>query len=287
MLALLPKVFAWARAAKPSQPLTSGVWQRRLVDRDEAVADERVQLEQSDVDHLPQLRRGAELEKRVGWLKRYNRPLLCTEYMARGNGSTFDRDPAGAGEARIAAYNWGFVAGKTQTHLPWDSWQKPYVDREPEVWFHDIFRGDGTPYRPAETELLKKLTAARATREPPGAAPASAPAAAPPRGRGEPRRPLERDRQPALGAEARVDGDRGERLRGPGDQLAGPGDPPRLDERTRREAGGHPEGAREVEHAQAGSGRQIGERQRTVEPGFDEDLDAPEGSRGQAAAQMR
>ena len=74
---------------------------------------------------------------------------------------------------------------------------------------------------------------------------------------------------------------------GLGDQLAGPGDPPRLDERTRREAGGHPESAREVEHAQAGSGRQIGERQRTVEPGLDVDLDAAEGRRGQAAAQMR
>ena len=55
----------------------------------------------------------------------------------------------------------GLVMGKTQTHLPWDSWQKPYTDREPEVWFHEVFRSDGTPYRPEETELLKRLTSAR------------------------------------------------------------------------------------------------------------------------------
>lgn len=30
-----------------------------------------------------------EFEKRINWLKRYNRPLICTEYMARGNGSFF------------------------------------------------------------------------------------------------------------------------------------------------------------------------------------------------------
>jgi hypothetical protein len=55
---------------------------------------------------------------------------------------------------KVAAYNWGFVAGKTQTYLPWDSWQKPYTDREPEVWFHDIFHKDGTPYRQQETDFI-------------------------------------------------------------------------------------------------------------------------------------
>ena len=58
----------------------------------------------------------------------------------------------------MAAINWGFVAGKTQTHLPWDSWQKPYVGREPSVWFHEIFRQDGTPYRQEEVDLIRSLT---------------------------------------------------------------------------------------------------------------------------------
>ena len=100
-----------------------------------------------------------ELEKRIGWLTRYNRPLLCTEYMARGNGSTFASSLPVLQKHGIAAYNWGLVAGKTQTNLPWDSWKQPYTGgREPAIWFHEVFKDDGTPYKADETALIKKLT---------------------------------------------------------------------------------------------------------------------------------
>ena len=62
-------------------------------------------------------------------------------------------------EDGIGAINWGLVQGKAQTHLPWDSWRRPYVDREPAVWFHEVFRNDGTPYDAKETALIKSLTA--------------------------------------------------------------------------------------------------------------------------------
>jgi hypothetical protein len=79
--------------------------------------------------------------------------------MARGNGSTFEGSLPVLKKHNVAAINWGFVAGKTQTNLPWDSWQKPYVGgREPSVWFHEVFKGDGTPYRAAEVELIRKMT---------------------------------------------------------------------------------------------------------------------------------
>ena len=63
--------------------------------------------------------------------------MLCTEYMARPVGSTFDPVLTYLKDEKIGAYNWGFVAGKTQTIFPWDSWQKAY-DSEPPLWFHDI-----------------------------------------------------------------------------------------------------------------------------------------------------
>jgi len=47
------------------------------------------------------------------------------------------------------------VAGKSQTYLPWDSWQRPYVLEQPPVWFHDVFHPDGTPYREREAELIR------------------------------------------------------------------------------------------------------------------------------------
>jgi hypothetical protein len=161
VLALLPKVFAWAREAGVTQPLTSGVW-RGDWSTDAALAPmDRIQVDHSDVVSFHNYDGPAELEKRILWLRRYNRPLLCTEYMARGNGSTFQGSLPVLKKYRVAAINWGFVAGKTQTHLPWDSWQQPYVNgREPKIWFHEIFKQDGSPYREEEVDLIRSMTGA-------------------------------------------------------------------------------------------------------------------------------
>ncbi len=161
VLALLPQVFAWAREAGAEQPLTSGVWRGDWSSDDKLSPMERIQLEQSDVISFHNYDSGAEFEKRIQWLQRYHRPILCTEYMARGNGSTFEGSLPIAKKYKVAAINWGFVAGKTQTNLPWDSWQKPYVDREPAIWFHEIFKQDGTPYKQEEVALIRLLTASR------------------------------------------------------------------------------------------------------------------------------
>ena len=162
VLALLPQVFAWVREAGVEQPLTSGVWRGDWTADAKLTPMERIQLDQSDVISFHSYDDGQTFEKRIHSLKRYQRPILCTEYMARGNGSTFQGSLPIAKKYNVAAYNWGFVAGKTQTHLPWDSWQKPYVDREPAVWFHEIFRQDGTPYRQDEVDLIKTLTSSPA-----------------------------------------------------------------------------------------------------------------------------
>jgi hypothetical protein len=155
---LLPHVFNWARAAGAQQPLTSGVWKGDWSSDQRLSAMERIQLESSDVISFHNYDGGAEFEKRIQWLLRFHRPILCTEYMARGNGSTFQGSLPIAKKYKVAAINWGFVAGKTQTYLPWDSWQKPYVDREPAIWFHEIFRQDGTPYKQEEVDLIRSLT---------------------------------------------------------------------------------------------------------------------------------
>lgn len=158
VLALLPKVFAWSRAASPSQPLTCGVWKDDWSSDEKLGRMERVQLDLSDVISFHNYDAPEEFEKRIKWLVRYNRPILCTEYMARGNKSTFQGSLPIARRYNVAAINWGLVAGKTQTFLPWDSWGHPYTDREPAIWFHEVFRTDGTPYKPEEVVLIKSLT---------------------------------------------------------------------------------------------------------------------------------
>jgi hypothetical protein len=155
ILALLPKVFAWARDAHPTQPLTSGVWKGGWSSPEKLGLMEKIQIEMSDVVSFHSYDKPEEFEERIVWLQPYNRPILCTEYMARGNGSTFQGSIPIAKKYHVAAINWGLVAGKTQTYLPWDSWQHPYTDREPAVWFHEIFRNDGTPYSKEEVEFIR------------------------------------------------------------------------------------------------------------------------------------
>jgi len=155
---LLPKAFAWARAVHPKQPLTSGVWRGDWVHPDKESETTKIQLAESDVISFHNYDWSEVFEQRVKELQRYHRPLICTEYMARGNGSTFDTVLPIAKRYHVGAINWGLVAGKTQTYLPWDSWQRPYVTVQPPIWFHDVFHPDGTPYRQREVDLIRELT---------------------------------------------------------------------------------------------------------------------------------
>jgi hypothetical protein len=165
---LLPKAFEWARSMNPMQPLTSGVWDGDWAPTSELTAIQKIQFKHSDVITFHNYGWPEDFEQRVKWLQTYNRPLICTEYMARPVGSIFDLILPIAKAHRVGVLNWGFVAGKSQTNLPWDSWQKPYVVTPPPMWFHDIFHTDGTPYRPAEVQLVKRLTGS--TKKEPAAA---------------------------------------------------------------------------------------------------------------------
>ncbi len=155
---LLPLAFAWARAEHPIQPLTSGVWIGDWSHPGRESETTRIQLAESDVISFHNYGWPEEFEARIKELQSYSRPILCTEYMARGSGSTFDGSLPIANQYHVGAINWGLVAGKTQTYLPWDSWQRPYVLMQPTVWFHDVFRQDDTPYRQHEVDLIRQLT---------------------------------------------------------------------------------------------------------------------------------
>jgi hypothetical protein len=157
VLGLLPRVFEWAREARASQPLTSGVWKGDWSSLDKLGPMERIQLALSDVISFHSYDKPEVFEKRVLSLQQYHRPIVCTEYMARGNGSTFQGTLPLARKYHVAAINWGLVAGKTQTYLPWDSWKNPYTNREPAAWFHEIFRTDGQPYSQDEADFIRTI----------------------------------------------------------------------------------------------------------------------------------
>lgn len=158
-LELLSKAFVWARSVDPSQPVTSGLWLGgHKADPAKLIPIERVQLQQSDVISFHSYGRLPDVKLWVENLRRHDRPILCTEYMARPQGSTFDPILGYFRDQKIAAYNWGFVAGKTNTIYAWNTWQTPEKNEEPAVWFHDIFRADGTPFDPKEVDYIRRIT---------------------------------------------------------------------------------------------------------------------------------
>lgn len=145
----LREVFAWAREANPSQPLTCGPWTLELQEMN------AFQLENSDIISFHHYGPLDELNQIIAALKNFDRPMLCTEYMARVKGSLFQTHLPVFRQENIGCYNWGFVAGKTQTNYAWGSKEN---DPEPELWFHEIFYRDGRPYREDEVRLIKDVT---------------------------------------------------------------------------------------------------------------------------------
>ena len=148
---LLKNVFKWSREAAPSQPISAGVWTAGLPDYN------AFQLENSDVISFHEYGTPERMNETIDTLERRGRPLICTEYMARTRGSLFSNVMPILKERNVAAINWGFVSGKTNTIFAWDTPLPDVV--EPEIWFHDILRPDGTPFDPAEIEVIRSCNA--------------------------------------------------------------------------------------------------------------------------------
>ena len=148
-LPLLRNAFKWAREAGNTQPLTSGIWTTDLKDLN------RAQLDLSDVSSYHGY--GPALVHRAAYdtLSLLGRPVFCTEYMARKFGGTFQDNLPVMKELNISAINWGFVAGKTNTNFAWDDLRPD--GKEPELWFHDILRQDGSPFSEEEIACIKQV----------------------------------------------------------------------------------------------------------------------------------
>jgi hypothetical protein len=157
VLPVLRAAFAWARGAAPSQPLTSGIWLGDWSAPDKLTELQRAQLDESDIVSFHNYGDADDFARRIAWLSAWGRPILCSEFMARPAGSTFQSILPIARAEGVGAICWGLVRGKTQTHLPWVAWQEKGFGGVGEPWFHDIFEVDGAAHDPAEVEFLRLI----------------------------------------------------------------------------------------------------------------------------------
>ncbi len=148
-LPLVKKVFEWGQAVNPSQPLSIAAW-----NSDEEL--NKIIYAYSDVITFHCYDTKEKTAAFVQRLKEFNRPIICTEWLNRPVQSTIEDIMPLMKEQKVGSMIWGFVNGKTQTHLPWGFRPEklPYTG----VWQHDIFTKDFKPYKQEEIELIKRLT---------------------------------------------------------------------------------------------------------------------------------
>ena len=145
---LLRKVIVWAKTINPSQPVSVDVW-----NNDSRLND--IAIPASDIITFHNYDNKDGLIKQINNLKKYNRPIICTEWMNRANGSVIETHLPVFFTEKVGCMLWGLVNGKTQTDLNWG--HRP-GDPEPKLWQHDLYRSNFTPYNPEEIMLIKKMT---------------------------------------------------------------------------------------------------------------------------------
>lgn len=148
-LPLLERVFDWARQVAPNQPLTAGHWNKNL-------AASRIISELSDITTFHDYGPPAVLAATIEELRMLNRPMICTEWLNRGTGSTVQECLPIFRAQNVGCMHWGLVNGKTQTNLNWG--HRP-GQPDPAFWQHDLYRGDHSAYRPEEIEAFAKSIA--------------------------------------------------------------------------------------------------------------------------------
>ena len=149
-LNLMEAAFGWLRAAETRQPLTAAVYQES-----EALGVDARLVPLCDVIGFHHYGGQADLRTRIAALSAHGRPLMCTEFMARPQGCTFETHLPVLAEARIPAFCWGLVDGAIQTKFAWTD-EAADPPAEPDPWFHDVLRADLSPYDPAEAALIRE-----------------------------------------------------------------------------------------------------------------------------------
>ena len=164
---LLHQAWVWAREVNPMQPIAS------CAEGSVGKLNTMIGQRNSDIISFHSYGQPDALERLIKSYAAKGRPALCTEYMARSHGSTFQGCLPVFKKHRVGCFNWGFVSGKTGTIWDWASRNGKDVDQlrrdgvvikpgqpfpEPKLWFHDIYRIDGTPFSQEEVDFIRKMT---------------------------------------------------------------------------------------------------------------------------------
>ncbi len=145
-LPLMDQTFNWARSVEASQPLAVAAW------REFGSAMATRKLERSDLITFQSFDNVESIEARLLLLQRYNRPIICADWLMRQTGNDFEKVLPLFSAYRVGWFNRGLVQGKTQLEI-----QQPHFrsEKDPDLWQQGVLEPDGTPYNRREIELIQ------------------------------------------------------------------------------------------------------------------------------------
>ena len=153
-LPLMRETFKWAWEVNPDQPLTAPFASLMANDDRSNLAVWGFLAENCDIMSFHCYNPvNVLIDKYINPLKKMNRPIICTECVGRPANNLFDMYSICRKE-NIGVLSFGLVEGRMQCKYHWNSKEG---QGEPKVWFHDLFRADGTPYDQAEIDFIKEI----------------------------------------------------------------------------------------------------------------------------------
>lgn len=157
-LPLMRKLYEWAWEVRPDQPLTSSIWYGRGGGGAYRRAWDIFSYAclNSDIICFHCYQPVYELDTFVKELAVFHRPMVCEEYIARTQGSTFDRCLPFLKQEKIGAISWGLAEGKCKWRYPREH---KAGDPEPEVWFHSLYDENYKPFSEIEQDMIRRVTA--------------------------------------------------------------------------------------------------------------------------------
>lgn len=145
-LPLMDQAFNWARNIDPSQPLAVAAWTRF------GSAMTSRKLERSDLITFQSFDPPEQVEALLMRLRRYDRPIICTDWLMRQRGSDYESMLPLFSANKVGWFNNGLVNGRTQKWLQQDQFRSK---TDTELWQHDVLREDGKPYREEEVRAIQ------------------------------------------------------------------------------------------------------------------------------------
>jgi hypothetical protein len=139
---LVEAAFRWVRSVGPDQPVSAGIGHMLSLE------DRQRIMELSDVVTLSGYEGAEQMKSILSLASTRGRPVICTGWLSRERGNTFEDILPVFSEFGVGWYHWGLVQGRSQLFAP-----MPGAD--PDLWKQDLLNDKGEPFDEDEIELIK------------------------------------------------------------------------------------------------------------------------------------